>query len=198
VNAEETARLVSIVRSLYPAQRFDDEPRNVVNAWGSVLLDVTWDEAHAAVVRIARRGATWCSPGDVRSEIARARNVLTPDADQLLAGVREVASRDGVGRKLLHPVARAVYDSIGGAQSVKRLDARGLLQLRRELERKSETHDDRVLVDEWPPPQPPALPVAAKIELEAAAAPREIEQRDTHPETAEKLRQMRDDFGAMP
>jgi hypothetical protein len=134
----------------------------------------------------------------VRSEIARTRNVLTPDADQLLADVREVASRDGVGRKLLHPVARAVNDSIGGAQSVKRLDARGLLQLRRELERKSEMHDDRVLVDELPPPQPPALPVAAKIELEAAAAPREIEQRDTHPETAEKLRQMRDDFGAMP
>jgi hypothetical protein len=61
MNAEECARLVSIVRTLYPAQRFDENPENVVKAWGFVVADVSYPEAHAAVVKLARRGQPWCS-----------------------------------------------------------------------------------------------------------------------------------------
>lgn len=168
MNVEECARLVSIVRSLYPAQRFDDNPQNVVTAWGHVVVDLSFDEAHAAVVRIARRGSTWCSPGDVRSEVARMRNVLAPGVDMLLSDVREVASKQGVGRRLLHPVARQVYDAVGGAEGVKRLDARGLQQLRRTIENVVEGYDASVLVDELPPARPALQPMRERLALEAA------------------------------
>lgn len=197
MNAEECARLVGIVRSLYPAQRFDDEPLNVVNAWGAVVADLNFAEAHTAVTRIARRGSTWCSPGDVRTEVARMRNVLAPDVDQLLGDVRDVASKDGVGRRLLHPAARKVYDSIGGAQAIRRLDTRGLQTLRRQLVEACEKHDEATLVEELPPYAPPALPVRVRMsELEGKPLD---EVHSTH-----ELEQRRDvegftqDFGKMP
>jgi len=162
MNAEDCARLVSVVRTLYPAQRFDDNPENVVRAWGHVVADVAYDEAHAAVVRLARRGTPWCSPGDVRRVVAEQRNVLAPDADTLLTDVREVARREGVGRRALHPVAQRVYESVGGALSIARMDAGRLLQLRRSLVDAIEVYDRRVLDDPLPPPAPAHTPISAR------------------------------------
>lgn len=177
MNAEECARLVSVVRALYPAQRFDDDPQNVVTAWGHVVADVAYGEAHAAVVKLARRGTPWVSPGDVRREVAATRNVLAPDPDALLADVREVARHEGVGRRSLHPVALRVYDSVGGALMISRMDGRGLLQLRRQLEQTAAAFDDRVLDDPLPPPTVPHVAIASRPpstatpELEASDEP---------------------------
>lgn len=162
MNAEECARLVSVVRTLYPAQRFDDNPANVVNAWGHVVADVTYSEAHAAVIRLARRGVQWVSPGDVRREAAAARNVLAPDVDDLLADVREVARREGVGRRALHPAAQRAYDAVGGALSIVRMDSRGLLQLRRVIEDAAQRHDLKTLDDVLPAPAPAHVPISAR------------------------------------
>lgn len=193
MNAEECARLVSVVRTLYPAQRFDDNPENVVRAWGHVVADVDYTEAHAAVVKLARRGVMWCSPGDVRREAAAARNVLAPDADALLADVREVARREGIGRRQLHPVARRVYDSVGGALSIMRLDARGLLQLRRTLADGIEAYDRKVLDEPLPPPRAEHVAISAlhpetPPTPELAAPQAELTPPDQYAERAERLR----------
>lgn len=169
MNAEECARLVSVVRTLYPAQRFDENPENVVTAWGHVVADVTYSEAHAAVVRLARRGVQWVAPGDVRREVASSRHVLTPSVDVLLDDVREVAWREGVGRGRLHPVARRVYDSVGGALSITRMDARGLLQLRRVLDEQAQTYDRRVLDEALPPPTVEHVAISALTILQTRA-----------------------------
>jgi hypothetical protein len=191
MNAEECARLVSVVRTLYPAQRFDDNPENVVRAWGYVVADVEYAEAHAAVVRLARRGVQWVAPGDVRREAAAARNVLAPDVDALLADVREVARREGVGRRALHPVARRVYDSVGGALSIARMDARGLLQLRRVLDEQAQSYDRHRLDDVLPPPAPEHVAISAREveqtrELEASNA--ELTPPELYGERAAELR----------
>lgn len=162
MNAEECARLVSVVRALYPAQRFDDDPSNVVTAWGHVVADVAYSEAHAAVVKLARRGTSWVSPGDVRREVAQGRNVLAPDVDALLADVREVARHEGVGRRSLHPVALRVYDSVGGALMISRMDGRGLQQLRRQIEQVAAGFDEAVLDDPLPPPTPVHVAISAR------------------------------------
>lgn len=192
MNAEECARLVSVVRTLYPAQRFDENPENVVRAWGFVVADVTYAEAHDAVVKLARRGVAWCSPGDVRREAAAARNVLAPDADLLLTDVREVARREGVGRRQLHPVARRVYDSVGGALSVVRLDARGLLQLRRTLQEGIESYDRRVLDEPLPPPAPEHVAIDVRRDLtqphELTASDAELTPPELYGDRAAELR----------
>jgi hypothetical protein len=189
MNAEECARLVSVVRALYPAQRFDDNPTNVVTAWGHVVADVTYSEAHAAVVRIARRGTSWVSPGDIRREVASSRNVLTPDVDALLADVREVAWHEGVGRRSLHPVAQRVYESVGGALMITRMDGRGFQQLRRQLEQAAAAFDDRVLDDPLPPPTVPHVAIAAR---DVGRAPEltgpDQPLKPLDPERAERLR----------
>lgn len=199
MNVEECARLVAMVRSIYPAQRFDDDPQNVVRAWGYVVADLTFVEAQAAVARLARRGTQWLSPGEIRTECARARHVLSPDVDQLLDDVRQVAARQGVGRKLLHPAALVTYDSIGGAEAIKRLDVRGLQSLRRQLLEATEKHDARVLeATELPPPRPELQPVREQIAaVERVNEARELEAGGTHGETAEHLRKMKADFGKL-
>lgn len=189
MNAEECARLVSVVRALYPAQRFDEDPANVVTAWGHVVADVDYREAHAAVVKLARRGTQWVSPGDVRREVAATRNVLAPDVDDLLADVRVVARHEGVGRRSLHPVAQRVYDSVGGALMISRMDGRGLQQLRRQLEQVAEGFDETVLDDPLPPPAPPHVAIASR----PAEPTRELEQADEplkplDPERRDQLR----------
>lgn len=191
MNAEECARLVSVVRTLYPAQRFDEDPRNVVTAWGHVVADVAFAEAHEAVVRLARRGATWCSPGDVRRVVAEQRNALAPDPDDLLADVREVARREGVGRRRLHPVAQRVYDSVGGALSISRMDAGRLLQLRRSLVDGIETYNRRVLDDTLPPPAPEHVEISAQpVDGPAMLAHSEADLTpgDLYPERTKRLR----------
>ena len=190
MNAEECARLVSVVRALYPAQRFDDDPRNVVQAWGHVVADVDYSEAHAAVVRLARRGVSWCSPGDVRREAARMRNVLSPDVDALLDDVREVARREGIGRRQLHPVARRVYDSVGGALMISRMDGRGLLTLRRALDEQATLFDRAVLDETLPPPTTPhvAIDVHRGLTPELEAGEAELTPPELYGERAAELR----------
>jgi hypothetical protein len=193
MNAEECARLVSVVRTLYPAQRFDEDPTNVVRAWGFVVADVDYGEAHAAVVKLARRGVQWCSPGLIRHEVAAARHVLAPDADALLADVREVARREGVGRRDLHPVARRVYESVGGALSIARMDSRGLLQLRRALADAIESYDNRVLDEPLPPPRPEHVAIAARprdaTPPELAVSEADLTPPELYGERAKSLRE---------
>lgn len=165
MNAEECARLVALVRTLYPAQRFDENPENVVNAWGQVIADVGFAEAHEAVIMHARRGSSWISPGDIRQIVARTRNVLAPDVDALLHDVREVATRDGVGRSMLHPAAQRAYETVGGAQAIRRMDSIGLLQLRKVLIEAVETHDRRTLDLRLPPPTVPHKPIEEQLRL---------------------------------
>lgn len=195
MNAQDVAELVSIVRTLYPAQRFDDNPTNVIRAWGLVVADLDLDEARAAVVRLARRGQQWCSPGDVRREVAAARNVLTPDADTLLSDVRAVASKQGEGRRMLHPAARHVYDAIGGSEAIRRFDSHGLTRLRRQLEDAAAKYDEHQLTsDVLPAAQPPALPVARRLELEARS---DDAQKTSSPMPAH-LREQLNTIGRLP
>lgn len=189
MNAEECARLVAVVRTLYPAQRFDENPENVVRAWGFVVADVEYPEAQAAVVRLARRGTTWCAPGDVRREVAAARHVLAPSVDDLLADVREVTRLQGAGRRSLHPVARKVYDAVGGQLMIARMDGRGLMALRRQLEDVAQGYDRRVLDEPLPPPAPEhvaisAAPPSPAPELSAV----EADLVPLDPERADRLR----------
>lgn len=198
MNAEEGGRLVSLVKSLYPAQRFDLDPANTVQAWGFVLADVEFSEAHAAAVRITRRGTTWCGPGDIRREAAAGRHVLAPDADALLADVREVARLGGTGRKALHPVARAAYDAIGGAESIKRLDSYGLMRLRTTLTQRIEAFDRRVLDDTLPPQQSEHVAIATRI----AQRERELTAPESEPaDYAARAQELRDklaEIGKVP
>lgn len=193
MNAEECARLVSVVRTLYPAQRFDENPENVVRAWGFVVADVAYSEAHAAVVKLARRGQQWVSPGDIRREVAATRNALAPDVDLLLADVREVARREGVGRRALHPVAQRVYQSVGGALMISRMDGRGLQQLRRQLEQVAEGFDETVLDDPLPPPAPEHVAISTQVPPgpELMRAARENEADELHPLNPERAEQLR-------
>lgn len=196
MNVEECARLVALVRTLYPAQRFDENPENVVNGWGFVVADVDFGEAHEAVIQLARRGSTWVAPGDVRREVAKTRHVLSPDVDELIVDMREVASRDGLGRSELHPAAQAAYASIGGASQIRRMDARALMQMRRIVEEQIAKHDSRVLESRMPPPAAGWTPIAQRItenaarQLEAAPLPprtRDVTERvDVLREWAEK------------
>jgi hypothetical protein len=197
VNAEECTRLVAMVRTLYPAQRFDESVEGTVRAWGFVVADLSYDEAHAALVRLSRRTVQWVSPGEIRREAARHRNVLAPDVDQLLADVREVAARQGVGRKLLHPAAARAYDGIGGAESIKRLDAYGLQRLRSSIAEQVKQHDERVLEESTlPPPRPALSPVADRIAaVEAHEERRALTSAGAHPQTAAELRRMAEEFG---
>lgn len=197
----ECAALVAMVKSLYPAQAFDSDPHNVVKSWGYVVRDLGYDESRAAVARLSRCGQQWCSPGDVRREVARARNVLTPDVDRLLGECREVAAHNGLGRSLLHPAAQAAYLSVGGAQAIRRMDSRGLQSLRRAIEQQAEQHDQRTLESDTLPPAADALPpLSEQIAELAAQADRKALPAATnaHPETAEKLRRMTEAFGKVP
>lgn len=164
----DVGELVSIVRTLYPAQRFDDNPENVMRAWALVIGDLQLNEARHAVVSLARSGAQWCAPGDVRRIVAEDRHVLSPDVDQLLADLREVASRDGVGRKHLHPVAQRVYDAQGGAAAIRQMNAPQLQSVRKSLIEQRERFDKFTLsVGELPPPRPAIATVKRALELEA-------------------------------
>lgn len=193
VNAEECARLVSLVRSLYPAQRFDENPRNVVDAWGFVVADVDFEEARAAVVRLARRGVQWVSPGDVRREAAHSRNVLAPDVDQLVRDCREVARLQGVGRRSLHPAALSAYDTIGGAETIKRLDAYGLGRLRSMIADAAASFDRRVLDEQLPQRREPYSLDTTERKMTELEGP-SVEARPM----PEQLRKMIDEGGKRP
>jgi hypothetical protein len=167
MNAQDVGELVALVRTLYPAQRFDERPENVLRAWAAIVGDLELDESRAALVRLARRGATWCAPGDVRREVAQHRNVLSPPVDDLLTDLRTVAHRDGEGRSLLHPVARSVYDAAGGAPAIRQMSPTQLQGLARMLREKREHHDARTLsYDPLPRAVPALAPVSERLALE--------------------------------
>lgn len=151
MNADETMQLLGIVRTMWPAQRFDDDPRAAAAAWGMVLGDCTLAETRVAVVRLARTGTTWCQPGDVRREVAADRGALAPNVDEMLDALLNVAADDGVGRLALHPVARRVYDANGGASAIRTMHGPGIGAMRRALADTAQTHDRAVLAIELPP-----------------------------------------------
>ncbi|MFG3085084.1 zinc finger domain-containing protein [Streptomyces parvulus] len=66
---EETAVLCRYVRSLCPAQRFDEYTADV---WHDILRDYLLDEARAAAVAIASK-QTFVAPGEIATEIKRTR-----------------------------------------------------------------------------------------------------------------------------
>lgn len=66
---EETAVLCRYVRSLCPAQRFDEFTADV---WHDLLRGYLLDEARTAAVAIASK-QTFVSPGEIATEIKRAR-----------------------------------------------------------------------------------------------------------------------------
>jgi hypothetical protein len=176
VTPAETAELVAIVKTLYPAQRFDSDPRNVVAAWQLVVADLSLDEARAAVVRLSRRGQQWCSAGDVRTQCARARNVLAPDVERMMLDLREVARREGQGRSMLHPAARRVYDAVGGSLTIRQLTPAGVASLRKQLVDSAHSFDEHVLADELPPAHAAALGVEQRLALEGTPLVDEIER----------------------
>lgn len=170
MDARDVGELVSIVRTLYPAQRFDDNPENVMRAWALVIGDLELVEARHAVVALARSGAQWCAPGDVRRIVAEERHVLAPDVDQLLADLREVASRDGTGRKHLHPVAQRVYDAQGGAAAIRQMNAPQLQAVRKSLIEQRDRFDKFTLsVGELPAARGELQSVKRALELEASS-----------------------------
>ena len=198
MNAAECARLVSVVRALYPAQRFDADPQTVVQAWGHVVADVQYDEAHAAVVRLARRAVAWVSPGDVRREVAAGRFVLAPDVDALLYDIRWVASHDGAGRSALHPAAQTAYDVVGGSLAIRRMDTIGLLQLRKVIAEQTTKHNLRVLDTALPAPTTEHVPIAARPvetrEIEGAVpSTMSSEEYAAHVERLRTFTEKRDD-----
>lgn len=169
MNQEQVARIVSMVRTLYPHQRMDENPQNVVDAWSLVIIDLDFDEARAALVMHGRSGASWCSPGDIRKRVAKLRNVLSPAIDDLLLDMREVARRRGEGRKLLHAVARRVYDAAGGAPAINDMSARQLQELRRQLvDAASDYDEERMSSQQMPAAIEAYMPVTLRIEERAS------------------------------
>lgn len=69
MNNQETAVLCRYVRSLCPAQRFDEYTADV---WHDLLHGYLLDEARAAAVALASK-QTFVSPGEIATEIRRAR-----------------------------------------------------------------------------------------------------------------------------
>lgn len=145
MNEEQVGRIVSLVRTLYPHQRMDENPQNVVDAWSVVILDLDFDETRAAVVQQGRSGASWCSPGDIRKRVARLRNVLAPHVDDLMRDLQDVASHGGSGRTLLHPLAQRIYATAGGSPAISNMTPGQLQQLRRQVEADVAAHDEREL-----------------------------------------------------
>jgi hypothetical protein len=196
MNVDEVALTVGIVRKLYPAQRFDDDPQRVVEAWGLVIGDLSLIETRDAVVRLARRGQQWCAPGDIRREVATARNVLTPDVDMMLADMQRVAARQGVGRRLLPIAAQRVYASVGGAETIKRMRPAELAQMRRALVEQAEKVDRDVLVAQMPPPREAAHPLDDRQLQSLEAGPPERKPEGS-PMPAE-LRRRVETYGKLP
>lgn len=165
MNEQECARIVSLVRTLYPHQKLDENPQNVVDAWSLVISDLEFDECRAAVVAHGRSAAPWCSPGDIRKRVARLRNVLAPHPDDVMAAVQSVANHGGEGRRQLHPFSQKIYAQVGGAPAISGMSPRDLLQLRGRIERDVIAHDEQVLTE------PRMRPAAEQLE---AAPAREI------------------------
>lgn len=196
MNAQEVGEVAAIVRALYPAQRFDDDPQNVLRAWALVLGDLQLPECRDAVARLARRGQQWCSPGDVRREVARMRHLLSPDVDSLLADVRLVAAKGGVGRRVLHPAARHVYDAIGGCEAIRRLDVHGLARVRRQLEDAVKVYDEHQLqAPELPESRQPYAQLTDRTLLEAPSVSDRASERVAMPPA---LREQFETFGKLP
>jgi len=157
VNTEQVTRIVSLVRTLYPHQRLDENPQNVVDAWSVVVADLEFDETRAAVIQQARSGANWCSPGDIRKRVARLRDVLAPNVDDVMRDLQQVANRGGEGRSNLHPFAKRIYATVGGAPAISNMTPGQLQQLRRMVETDVAAYDERVLIA-------PTMPVQRTIE----------------------------------
>jgi hypothetical protein len=85
VNLTETTALLALVSQIMPAQRIDEF---TPDAWTLVLADVTFADAQAAVVAVAKR-APFVAPAEIIAEVKKIRRdraehagpEAIPDAD---------------------------------------------------------------------------------------------------------------------
>lgn len=101
MTAQEAARIISIVRSLWPTVPFQAEVNaDLVTAWQVVLSDVPFDAAQAFLADLSRGGAHFPpAPGELANAVllavARAEGRAAPDADQAWAEVEAAVSSRG-------------------------------------------------------------------------------------------------------
>lgn len=69
MNPLEIARIISGVRALCPAQKFDEATPDM---WELVLAEVNYDDAKAAIVTLGR-SQTFIAPGEIYTEVKRMR-----------------------------------------------------------------------------------------------------------------------------
>lgn len=101
MNHRETATLIAVVIHSWPTVPWrNDEPGPLALTWQQILADVTFDEAHAVVIDVARTGAQFPpTPGVIAKTVLdardRAQGRLVPDADQAWAEVQHGVSSHG-------------------------------------------------------------------------------------------------------
>lgn len=101
MNQREVATLIAVVIHLWPTVPWrNDEPGPLAITWHSVLADVTFDEAHAVVVDVARTGAQFPpTPGTIAKTVLdgrdRAAGRMVPDADEAWAEVQHAVATVG-------------------------------------------------------------------------------------------------------
>jgi len=104
VTPQDAQKLVAAWRVCWPSAPWRAEDmRLTVNAWATILADVTYDEAEQAMIGYARSGAAFPpAPGQLAEraldERARRAGTRPPDLDQALSEVRHYVTTKGSRR----------------------------------------------------------------------------------------------------
>jgi hypothetical protein len=143
VTRDEARQLLALVASFDGRRSFGTYD---VEAWLSVLGDVGWDEAHAAVLAHYATRTDCVMPAHVRRHAAATSGRLAPDDDEAFRLAAAVASAEGEGRGQLHPAVRDAYDTVGGSYGFAVPASTVRAQFRDAYRSARERHDERVLL----------------------------------------------------
>lgn len=107
----QTVQLVAIISEIWPSMKLGS---HTPDAWHTVLGDLPYADAVAAVQHLARTRGGYIAPADIRRQVAAAAGLLAPNEAEALADAAEVAGRQGLGAMHLHPVTYEAYRAMGG------------------------------------------------------------------------------------
>jgi hypothetical protein len=120
VNPQETVGLLRLVASGWPSMKISEYTADV---WHPALEDIPFTDAAAAVTRLIRTSSAYIAPADIRREAYRDAGMLAPIEDRAWDNITRVATAQGEGRSLLHPVEREAYEALGGSQGIRNAKA---------------------------------------------------------------------------